>query len=171
MPNYLSTLKRQIEILALFYTKPEHERYYVSDLSYKYSMSEISILRDLKELRAMGIDIHSVQNRGIEISGKIPSELLSGLIVKYLALVNSGLLLSNAFDQVMQRGMQAVNIISVINSCIEKQTYALFEIDSPKIVERSLKVVPCKLIDNNGIFEVLCEERLFPFCSILLYIP
>ncbi|MFZ4590881.1 MAG: WYL domain-containing protein [Ignavibacteria bacterium] len=155
MPNYLSTLKRQIEILALFYTKPDREKYYVSDLAYKYSMSEVSILRDLKDLRAMGIDIHSVQNRGVEISGNISSELLSGLIVKYLALVNSGLILSNAFDQVMQSGMQAVKIISVINNCIEKQTYALFEVDSPMIVERSLKIIPCKLIDNNGRFEVL----------------
>lgn len=155
MPNNIQALKRQIEILAYFCTKGDSENCFDYDLADKYSVSEITIRRDLNELRSKGIPINSLHGRGIEITGKIPKQILSDLIIKYIAHFNSEIIVSRAFDYLLKNGMQAINIISELNSAIENNTYVLLEVNSPQIGKRTLKVLPCKIIDNNGTLELL----------------
>ncbi len=155
MPNNIQALKRQIEILAYFCTKRDGDSCYDYDLAEKYFVSEITIRRDLNELRAKGIPINSLHGKGIEITGKIQQKILSDFIIKYIAHFNSEIIVSRAFDYLLKNGMQAINIISELNSSIENNSYVLLEVNSPQIGKRSLKVLPYKIIDNNGTLEIV----------------
>jgi len=155
MANILDSLKRQIEILAFFYVKPDNKVFTSDDLAEKYFVSKITINRDLNYLRSLGISINSTHNKGIGITGKISDKILSDLILKYFALYNSEFILSKAFDFIKIKGMNALHLISTIDNCIYKNNYAMLEINTPKLGERSLKIVPCKIVDNDGNFELI----------------
>ena len=65
MRDIRAKLKRQSEILGLILS--DKKSISVADLAFKYGCEELTIKRDLKELRSTGIDIHSSGKSGVKI--------------------------------------------------------------------------------------------------------
>ena len=89
MFDFKIKFKRQIEILGLCLSK-SYEGMSVSDLADKFSVEELTIKRDLNDLRASGIAIHSQKGFGIVVDKKPPAEKIRELIKQYGALITSG---------------------------------------------------------------------------------
>ena len=81
MHNYQLKQKRQIEILGLVISKPAF--YKTFDLADIFNCDDITIKRDLRELRSLGIDIHSISKKGIKVENELPEILLEQFILQY----------------------------------------------------------------------------------------
>ena len=64
-----SKLKRQIEIIALALNS--EKKFSIFDVAELFHCEELTIKRDLQELRSQGIDIHSTKGKGICIEKTI----------------------------------------------------------------------------------------------------
>lgn len=64
-------IKRQTEILGLVLANPD--KYQIYDFEELYEVNDLTIKRDLQELRSLGIDIHSEGKKGITVYSKIPN--------------------------------------------------------------------------------------------------
>ena len=62
MRDIRAKVKRQSEILGLILSNIK--TYAIADLAYQFKCEELTIKRDLKEIREMGIDIHSSGKNG-----------------------------------------------------------------------------------------------------------
>ncbi|MCX6164362.1 MAG: WYL domain-containing protein [Ignavibacteriae bacterium] len=82
--TYAEKIKRQIEILGLCIGNI-HNKIKIQDLKSIFNVEDATIDRDLKELRSLGIDIHSTKNEGISIYRDISQTLIEQLLLDYLA--------------------------------------------------------------------------------------
>jgi predicted DNA-binding transcriptional regulator YafY len=80
-------IKRQIELLGLVIAEPC--RYKVLDLELYFNCTQITVKRDLRELRSLGIDIHSLPRKGIRVDGEIRHEIIMDLLAQYV--ITSGI--------------------------------------------------------------------------------
>ena len=78
MKDLKTKVKRQTEILGLVLAYPG--KYQIFDFEELYSVNDLTIKRDLQELRFLGIDIHSEGKKGINITSKIPNTILKSII-------------------------------------------------------------------------------------------
>ncbi|MCU7493330.1 MAG: WYL domain-containing protein [Ignavibacteria bacterium] len=88
-------IKRQIELLGLVIAEPC--RYKVVDLELYFNCTQITVKRDLRELRSLGIDIHSLPRKGIRVDGEIRHEIIMDLLAQYV--ITSGI------DSIYQRSL------------------------------------------------------------------
>src|SRR5438552_12778306 len=86
MQDLKTKLKRQIEIVGLCISQNNPMSLKTFDLADYYGVDEITIKRDLSELRAGGIDIHSQKQRGVCLFNAIEDEKLRDIIQHYSAL-------------------------------------------------------------------------------------
>ena len=89
MSDIRDKIKRQIELLGMVLNNPE--TYKIVDLELIFDCNEATIKRDLKDLRALGIDIHSISRRGVRIESSLNPKLLNDLINDYILLSNSSI--------------------------------------------------------------------------------
>lgn len=75
--------RRPIEILAMVIEKNAH--YSVADLTLRFGVEEAAIQRDLRELRSLGVAVHSRKNK-IMLMEPLDPELLSTIISLYISL-------------------------------------------------------------------------------------
>ena len=87
---------RQLNLLGLVLGHPGE--YDTVELAVIFGCEEVTIKRDLKELRAQGIDIHSQRKRGTRVFGDISDQLLRVMLRQYLGLAVS----KNMFDPAVQ---------------------------------------------------------------------
>lgn len=80
-------IKRQIELLGLVIAEPC--RYKAMDLELYFNCTQITIKRDLRELRSLGIDIHSLPKKGVRVDGEIRHEIIMDLLAQYV--ITSGI--------------------------------------------------------------------------------
>lgn len=80
-------IKRQIELLGLVIAEPC--RYKILDLELYFNCTQITVKRDLRELRSLGIDIHSLPHKGIRVDGEIRHAILMDLLAQYV--ITSGI--------------------------------------------------------------------------------
>ncbi len=153
MMRNLTSYKRQIEILTMFY--PEHlfKNCRIEDLSDKYNVSVPTVNRDLQDLRSMSIPIYSEYGKGIRIDGNVKSEAVAGLIIKYIALYYSDVTLQNAlFKAVENDNLTFVYIFRTLNEAIDKQQKVLVEFSKNRLTKITEKFLPCKILfDNNDL--------------------
>lgn len=83
-------IKRRAEIAALAIGKasrfPKPDGFGTTDLANIFGVDEITIKRDLNFLRSIGVDIHSVRNRGILIDQPPADSVVRELFLEYVAL-------------------------------------------------------------------------------------
>lgn len=77
--------------------------YSMMDFSVKYNVDEVTIKRDLNDLRSQGIAIHSKKNRGVYFQSKLTDAQLSYLFLQYISIIQT-----NCFIQ-----KSASNLISI----------------------------------------------------------
>ena len=70
---YTTLFRSQCEILGLILSKKKV--YNIADLADIFNCEELTIKRDLKELRSMGIDVHSSGKKGVGLHNDLENSL------------------------------------------------------------------------------------------------
>ncbi len=112
--------KRQIEILGLVILKPKY--YKTFDLANIFDCDDITIKRDLKELRSLGISIHSVPKKGIVVENQL-SEIIMEQLVNQFSIYTY---LQKEFNKanhflITKLQQYAVAYLSILQLAIEKK--------------------------------------------------
>jgi len=116
--DYRLKTKRQIEILGTVLNYPD--KFKVVDFEVLFKVNELTIKRDLRELRSLGIDIHSKKGNGIGVYSKIPDEIIKNIITQYIGLTAN----QSSYDQasgllVQKLNNKSISFITLFQRCIE----------------------------------------------------
>jgi predicted DNA-binding transcriptional regulator YafY len=113
-------IKRQIEIVGAVLESPNI--YDVYDLSELFKVSEVTIKRDLRELRSLGIDIHSGRNKGISVTSPLREDLIRNLIIQYFGAALSNSFIDGATNLfVVKQGVKAIVTMTQLQRAIERK--------------------------------------------------
>jgi predicted DNA-binding transcriptional regulator YafY len=140
-------IKRQTEILGLVLAYPG--RYQIYDLEELYGVNDLTIKRDLQELRSLGIDIHSEGKKGINIYSKIPNEILKGIIPQYIGIAVN----QSSYDQatnlfISKLGPKSISTLTQLQICIDKNYTVKILYQKPE--EKSIDV---RIVEPYCIFQ------------------
>jgi len=123
MSDIRDKIKRQIELLGMVLNNPE--TYKIVDLEVIFNCNEATIKRDLKELRALGIDIHSVSRRGVRVEGRINTKVLNDLIKDYMLLSDANINIEKPTHfLVSSKNESAISLLTMIQYCIDRDLIA-----------------------------------------------
>ncbi len=86
MDTKIRKILRPIEILFIVMNKTERSVFRSEFFSYLMNTGLITIERDLKYLRSLGIDIHSSKNKGLEIFGRINEQIIDEFLGIYAGI-------------------------------------------------------------------------------------
>jgi len=123
MSDIRDKIKRQIELLGMVLNNPE--TYKIVDLEVIFNCNEATVKRDLKELRALGIDIHSVSRRGVRVEGRINTKVLNDLIKDYMLLSDANINIEKPTHfLVSSKNESAISLLTMIQYCIDRDLIA-----------------------------------------------
>ncbi len=161
MFDFQSKFKRQIEILGLCLSDTFPRPIVTFDLAEYFNVEELTIKRDLQELRANGINIHSKKKTGICIDSSLPKETLIEIIFYYTSLNHK----DNALDKstlllVEKRGESALSNIVMLQFCINNSEAVT--IDYNKMgskIDKDKQVEPLLIFQNEGSWRLLAGSE------------
>lgn len=151
-------LKRQVEILGLVLDNPW--KYKNLDLEMIFDCARPTIQRDLKELRKMGVDIHSASGKGIYVARGIMDATLRQLVEIYLWLSQTESLQNKGIDfLVAEKREKAVSLLVMIQKSIEERrqlkiTYRKYGTAEP----RYRTVNPLLIFEKENTWRLLADE-------------
>ncbi|MBI5731056.1 MAG: WYL domain-containing transcriptional regulator [Ignavibacteriales bacterium] len=132
-------IKRQTEILGLILAHPG--KYQLYDLEEMYGVNDLTIKRDLQELRSFGIDIHSEGKKGINITSKISNDILKAIIPQYIGIAVN----QSSYDQatnlfISKLGSKSISTPTQLQMCIDQNFQVKISYQKPeeKIVEERI---------------------------------
>ena len=155
MSDIRDKIKRQIELLGMVLNNPE--TFKIVDLEVIFNCNEATIKRDLKELRAVGVDIHSISRRGIRVESSINAKVLSELINDYILLSNFSINIEKPTHfLVAAKKESALSFLTMIQHCIDRNLIA-------KILykKQNKKNADLREVEPINIFYGQNEYRLF----------
>jgi predicted DNA-binding transcriptional regulator YafY len=140
-------IKRQTELLGLVIASPG--RYSLYDFEEMFGVNDLTIKRDLQELRSLGIDIHSEGKKGITVFNKITADQIKSIIPQYIGIAVN----QNSYDQatnlfISKLGAKSIAIITQIQRCIENGLRIKIEYQKPE--ERKTE---SRIVDPYCIFQ------------------
>ncbi len=123
MSDIRDKIKRQIELLGMVLNNPE--RYKIVDLEVIFNCNEATIKRDFKDLRALGVDIHSISRRGVRVESSINPKVLNDLINDYILLSNSSINIEKPTHfLVTSKKESALSNLALLQHCIDRNLIA-----------------------------------------------
>lgn len=148
-------VKRQIEILGLALDNPKGLK--DSDFSVLFRRDIPTIKRDMRDLRAYGVDIHSEKRKGICVARSIDQAKLRDLIVQYLGICNA----TSGADKatallVKQLRSKALCHVVVLQRCIEQHIMAVIDYQKEEgELEEQREICPLLLFSSEGSWRIL----------------
>jgi predicted DNA-binding transcriptional regulator YafY len=116
--EYKKKIKRQLEIIG--YAISSKNSYSTFDLAEKFEVEELTIKRDLREIRSQGIDIHSSKKHGIRILSNIFTGKLKELVLEYISFSYSADFHDKATSLLVKKhGVKSLSLIIQIQAAIE----------------------------------------------------
>jgi predicted DNA-binding transcriptional regulator YafY len=148
-----SKYKRQIEILGLVLSGS----YSSFDLAALFNVEELTIKRDLNELRSYGIDIHSRKNEGVIISSPIPKEKLLTTISFYLNICRGEVNIDKSINLLIDKfNLKILSNIVLLQRCIEGAECAVIDYNkSGEAVEKDKVIEPLFIFQNDGYWRLV----------------
>ncbi len=167
MLDLKSKLKRQIEILGIILSQNYGMPLKTFDLADMFQVEELTIKRDLQDLRASGIKIHSEKKRGVNLYGILDEKKLRELIQQYSALTSAESVVEKSTSLLVKRlGEKALANIITLQMCIEKNMTAAidYEKESDEL-EFGRKICPVLIFERDNYWRVLAvnNDRLKQF--------
>ena len=152
-------IKRQIEILGLALGNTDALK--DSDFAVMLQRDIPTIKRDMKDLRGLGIDLHSEKKRGICVSGKIDVRILRELITQYIGLCNSSSGIDRATALLVQKQKdRALTHVVHLQRCIEDLRVARIDYQKDEEhVERGREVCPLMMFSSEGYWRLLAVNE------------
>jgi predicted DNA-binding transcriptional regulator YafY len=159
MRDVRAKIKRQSEILGLIISNKETLK--VADFAYLFECEELTIKRDLKGLREMGIDIHSSGKEGVKIHNKLDADLITAIISEY---INSSLLdkYYNKATNLLVRKLneKALENITIVQRAIENQFQLIIEYlktSSSESINRTIE--PMLIFQSDGSWRLFARHE------------
>lgn len=151
-------IKRQIEIIGLCIEATEPLR--AVDLAVVFDCEELTIKRDLKELRSYGIDIHSSKQKGICLDAKPDALKLKALIMQYLGLCTSEHTLDKATALMIKRhDLKALSNVVKLQRCIEAKKLVVIDYVKEEGEEvRDKRIGPLQIFQSDTFWRVLAVD-------------
>ncbi len=158
----LNKIKRQIEIVGLCIEtgaplKPV-------DLAVMYDCEELTIKRDLQELRSYDIPIHSTKGKGVCLDRHLDASKLKQLIVQYIGIANSQRAYDRATNLVVYKLKErALAILVTIQRSVESTTSVLIDyVKESNEKEAGIEIFPLQIFQSDGYWRVLAlhERRI-----------
>jgi predicted DNA-binding transcriptional regulator YafY len=161
MSEFRNKLKRQLEIIGICLSQNYPGNLNTFDLADMFGVEELTIKRDLKDLRSEGIDIHSVRGRGICLSSNLSEEKLRELIQQYTALAISYEAVDKSTGLMVNRLREkALANLIVLEMCIESHTRALIDYEKESEgVDFRREVAPHRIFQRDNYWRVLAVEN------------
>jgi len=154
---FQSKFKRQIEILGLCLSEQTNRPLLTFDLAEYFQVEELTIKRDLQDLRSYGIDIHSHKKTGICLDGEMSKEKLIDIILQYVGFNHSDYTLDKSTSLLVEKkGKEALSILVSLQLCIDNSEIA--KIDYNKIgskIEKEKVIEPLLIFQNEGSWRLL----------------
>lgn len=160
MNDLKSKYKRQIEILGLCLSQNYHSLK-IQDLADMFCVQELTIKRDLNDLRTMGIDIHSTKKYGLAMGIHLDDRRVRELILQYSALSQSEDFVDKPTTLIVKRLREkALANMAILQICIDKNRKAIidYEKDSYEVDFRR-EVCPIQIFRSDGYWRLLASEN------------
>ena len=162
MSEFRNKLKRQLEIVGICLSQNYPGHLSTFDFADMFGVEELTIKRDLKDLRGEGIDIHSVRGRGVHLTSSLSEEKLRELIQQYTAVSisyetvdkSTGLMVNRLSDKAL------ANLV-ILQMCIETHKKVLidYEKESEGVVDFRREVAPHRIFQRDNYWRVLALEN------------
>ena len=152
-------VKRQIEILGLAIENTTGLK--DIDLAEVFERDVPTIKRDMQELRAIGIGVHSQRKVGICLDQPVPAKLLKEVILQYLGICASTHAVDKATTLLITKHREkALSRIVTLQRCIESRSIAriTYEKEAGEI-ERDREICPVLLFNSDGSWRVLAMNE------------
>jgi predicted DNA-binding transcriptional regulator YafY len=155
MSEFRNKLKRQLEIIGICLSQN-----YPGNLT-TFDLADMTIKRDLKDLRSEGIDIHSVRGKGVCLSSNLTDEKLRELIQQYSAIAISYDIIDKSTGLFVNRLKEkAIANLVVIQMCIESKTKALIDYEKESSgADFRREVSPLRIFQRDNYWRVLAVEN------------
>lgn len=157
MFDFQSKFKRQIEILGLCLSDQTAKPLITFDLAEYFQVEELTIKRDLQDLRSYGIDIHSHKKNGICLEGELQKEKLVDIILHYVGLNHNDYALDRSTALLVEKkGNAALSNLVLLQLCIDNSEVA--KIDYNKMgskIEKDKVIEPLLIFQNEGSWRLL----------------
>lgn len=148
-------IKRQIEILGIAVENPMGWK--PVDLSELYGCEELTIKRDLQELRSYGFDLHSEKRRGVKLGTPLDTRQIKELLVQYIGLSNSDYAIDRA-TTLMVKKLREKSLSNIVNlqRCIDLNLVANIDYQKESDeLERNREICPLLIFQSDGYWRVL----------------
>lgn len=159
MSEYIRKIKRQIEIVGKALSSDES--FSIVDLAVDYNVEELTIKRDLSELRSRGIDIHSLKKSGIKILNPIKIETLQELILEYIGFSYSENYPDKSTSILIQKlGEKALWLITQLQKAIEQNLITIIDYQSTATTtKKNVYIQPLKIFQSQGEWRLLAVNK------------
>jgi predicted DNA-binding transcriptional regulator YafY len=155
-----SKLKRQVEILGLCLGNVKDHTIKTFDLADYFGVEELTIKRDLQDLRSYGIDIHSSRKNGVCISSPINKDKIAECIVHYTGINHPNLLSERStILLVEQRGEASLKNIIQLQVCIDRTVTAKIVYNKEGKKSSIREINPILIYQSEGSWRVLSFEQ------------
>jgi predicted DNA-binding transcriptional regulator YafY len=153
-----SKIKRQIEILGLCLSGSSDRK--TTDLAVFFNVEELTIKRDLQELRSYGIDIHSTRKNGICLAVPLDNSKHVESILHYIGLNHTTLSIDKStFLLVEKFGCKALSSIVLLQLCIDNSRIAVIDYNQETgLIEKNKKIEPLLIFQNDGTWRLLVQS-------------
>jgi len=151
-------IKRQISIIGIALQNDKHLK--PVDLAEMFNCEELTIKRDLQELRAAGFDIHSEKKTGVCFETKPNSKVLKEAILQYYGLSYS----ESAVDKatallVKQLKEKSLAFFVTLQRCIDENRIAVIDyIKQEGEIEKNREIQPLLIFQSEGYYRILARH-------------
>jgi predicted DNA-binding transcriptional regulator YafY len=152
-------IKRQIEILGMSILNPEALK--PVDFSELYGCEELTIKRDLQDLRSYGFDLHSERKRGVRLGTPLDQKKIKELLVQYIGLSNTDYAIDKATALMVKKLKEkALGNIVTLQRCIDRCVVARIDYQKESDeIERGRELQPLLVFQSDGYWRVLAVNN------------
>jgi predicted DNA-binding transcriptional regulator YafY len=166
MIDFKIKFKRQIEILGICLSK-NYGGYSIGEFADIFGVEELTIKRDMNDLRQSGIAIHSSKGRGVGIDQRPSMEKIRELIKQYSALNTSSTFVEKSTALLVTRlKEEALANMVVLQMCIDNNRMAVIDYEKDAgMYEKSVEISPLLIFQTDNYWRLLTlsEGRIKQF--------
>lgn len=157
MQDLRSKLKRQVEVLGIVLSQNYEGHIKTFDLAEIFKVEELTINRDLQQLRSFGINIHSTKKYGVCLQGRIDEHHIRELIQQYSSLCISPAYVEKSTALLVKRlGEKSLANLVVLQLAIENSLVVQIDYEKENgMLDFGREICPVIIFQRDNYWRVL----------------